>query len=133
MGKNYLGRGWKFPVRVDAVTGRIMTSEYEEDISEAIRIILSTSRGERVMRPLFGCGVHDFIFGLTDTTTLNMLEQSIREAITVWEPRVKDVEIKALFDREDSGKLNINIRYTVSTTNNMFNLVYPFYIYEGTK
>lgn len=133
MAKAFLGRGWKFPVQVDPVTGRIMLSEYEEDISEAIRIILSTSKGERVMRSKFGCGIHGFIFGLTDVTTLRLLESDIKNAIMVWEPRVKEVEVKALFDKENAGKLLINIQYVVRTTNNLFNLVYPFYISEGTK
>ncbi|WP_286725392.1 GPW/gp25 family protein [Pelotomaculum sp. PtaB.Bin117] len=120
-------------MQVDPVTGRIMMSEYEEDISEAIRIILSTAKGERVMRPGFGCDIHKYIFGLTDVTSLRLLESDVKDAIMLWEPRVDDVEVNADFDRENPGKLLINIQYVVRTTNNLFNLVYPFYIYEGTK
>jgi phage baseplate assembly protein W len=131
MPKSFLGRGWKFPVEVDPKTGRIMMSEYEDDIAEAIRIILSTSKGERLMRPNFGCGVQSFVFGLTDTTTLKLFETEIRQAIMSWEPRVYEVVINTFFDQDDPGKLIINVRYVVRSTNNLFNLVFPFYLSEG--
>ncbi|GBF34820.1 hypothetical protein DCCM_3940 [Desulfocucumis palustris] len=133
MPKSFLGRGWKFPVEVDPKTGRIKLSEYEEDISEAIRIILATSKGERVMRPDFGCGVQSFVFGLTDTTTLKLFETEVKQAIMAWEPRVQEVEVKIVFDRDTPGKLLINIQYIVRLTNNLFNLVYPFYLSEGVS
>jgi phage baseplate assembly protein W len=131
MSEAFLGRGWKFPIQVDKATGRIRMSEYEEDIAEAIRIILGTTQGERVMRPDFGCGVQDFIFGLTDDTTLRLLEGNIREAIRNWEPRVHEVEVTAIPDKDSMGKVNIRISYVVRTTNNLFNQVYPFYLHEG--
>ncbi|MFC4101925.1 GPW/gp25 family protein [Paenibacillus xanthanilyticus] len=128
-----MGRGWKFPIEVDATTGRIKTSGQEEDIAEAIRIILWTSKGERVMRPDFGCGLREFVFETTDETTLRLLESDIQEAIRVWEPRVHEVEVQALRDAEEPGKLLLNISYVVRTTNNLFNQVFPFYLEEGTK
>lgn len=133
MSSEFLGRGWKFPVQVDPATGRIRMSEYEEDIAESIRIILGTSKGERVMRPDFGCDMREFVFGTTDDTTLRMLEGSIVEAIRIWEPRVEEVEVNAIPDRTDPGKVQIRIQYLVRTTNNLFNQVYPFYLYEGTN
>ncbi|GAA3405707.1 GPW/gp25 family protein [Paenibacillus hodogayensis] len=132
MSNEFLGRGWKFPVQIDKATGRIRMSEYEEDIAEAIRIILGTSPGERVMRPDFGCGMSDFVFGTSDDTTLRLLESSILEAIRAWEPRVGEVDVTAEPDRSNPGKVLIRIRYLVRTTNNLFNQVYPFYLYEGT-
>lgn len=133
MSSEFLGRGWKFPVQVDPATGRIRLSEYEEDIAEAIRIILGTSKGERVMRPDFGCDMREFVFGVSDDATLRLLEGSVAEAIRIWEPRVEQVEVEAETDRLDAGKVLLHIRYTVRTTNNLFNLVYPFYLYEGTS
>lgn len=129
---SFLGRGWKFPVQVDPVTGRIMMSDGEEDIAEAIRIIIMTYRGERVMRPSFGSGLNDFIFGLTDPTTLGVLESDLKNAIMAWEPRVTNVEVNMQSD-PGSEQLWINIKYAVRSTNNLFNLVYPFYINEGTR
>lgn len=113
MSASFLGRGWKFPIAVDATTGRFLLSEGEDDIAEAIRIILMTSRGERVMRPDFGCGLREFAFGTTDETTLRLLETDITQAITVWEPRVTDVEVKAKLDPSHPGKLSIGISYVV--------------------
>lgn len=133
MSASFLGRGWKFPVQVDRATGRFLLSEGEEDIAEAIRIILKTSRGERVMRPDFGCGLNDFVFGTTDDTTLRLLESDIRQAITVWEPRVTDVEVEVTQDEGKPGRMQIGITYVVRSTNNLFNQVYPFYLEEGTK
>ncbi len=133
MSASFLGRGWKFPVQVDRATGRLLLSEGEEDIAEAIRIILKTSRGERVMRPDFGCGLNDFVFDTMDDTTLRLLESDITQAITVWEPRVKDVEVEVTQDESKPGRMHIGITYVVRSTNNLFNQVYPFYLEEGTK
>lgn len=133
MKDSFLGRGWKFPVQVNPVTGRIMMAEFEEDIAEAIRVILGTRKGERIMRPDFGCGIFDYVFDLMDETTLRLVETEIKEAIINWEPRVYQVEARADYDEEDPGKLLINISYVVRNTNNLFNLVYPFYIREGNK
>jgi phage baseplate assembly protein W len=133
MANDFLGRGWKFPVKVDSKTGRIMTSEYEEDISEAIRIIIGTSKGERIMRANFGCDIKKFVFDMTDDSTLRLMESSIHESIVLWEPRVEEVEVSAEADKETPGKVDINIGYVVRATNNLFNLVYPFYMNEGNR
>ncbi|MEX1030871.1 MAG: GPW/gp25 family protein [Paenibacillaceae bacterium] len=133
MDKPFLGRGWKFPIQVDSTTGRIRMSEGEEDIKEAIKIILRTTKGERVMRANFGCSLDRFVFDSTDPTTLRQLEYTIEEAIRNWEPRVEDTEIHAVPDSKDSAKLLLNIAYKVRATNNLFNLVFPFYLEEGVK
>jgi phage baseplate assembly protein W len=133
MSNAFLGTGWKFPIEVDETTGKIKLSHHEEDIQEAIRIILWTSKGERVMRPDFGCGVQNFVFGLTDSTTLSLLESNIKEAITQWEPRVHEIEVTAALDGNVPGKLLVTVQYVVRSTNNLYNLVYPFYLHEGPK
>ncbi|MBN2982780.1 MULTISPECIES: GPW/gp25 family protein [Cohnella] len=133
MSTPFLGKGWRFPVRADATTGRMLLSEGEDDIAEAIRIILMTSKGERLMRPDFGCGLRDYVFGTMDATTLRLLESDAQRAITVWEPRVKNVGVKAKVDPSDPGRLQLHVQYTVRSTNNLFNQVYPFYLEEGTK
>jgi len=130
MAKEFLGRGWKFPVNVDP-EGHIAMSEYEEDIKEAIWIILSTSKGERVMRPDFGCGIHDYVFASLNTSNLMLIENNVREALTIWEPRIKLLKVETLSEKAAEGILMINIEYEVRTTNNRFNLVYPFYLKEG--
>jgi len=131
--KAFLGRGWKFPVEVDEATGRIKMSEYEEDIAEAIRIIIWTAKGERVMRPDFGSGIERYVFEGTDDMTLRLIESEVAEAVRIWEPRVTDVEVKAERDPQDPEKLLLHVQYEVRTTNNLFNQVYPFYLHEGVQ
>ena len=130
MAKDFLGRGWKFPVNVSSA-GKILMSEHEEDIKEAIWIILSTSKGERVMRPDFGCGIYDFVFAVVNTATMGLIEASVREALTLWEPRIELVNVNVSVGKADEGKLLISIDYRVRSTNNEFNLVFPFYLEEG--
>lgn len=129
---SFLGRGWKFPVQVDGQNGRVLVSEYEEDIIEAIRIIIMTRKGERVMRPDFGCEVHDHLFDVIDYTMLKQMEAKVQNALIYWEPRITDIEVTAETNPEHDNLVDIHIAYVVRTTNNPFNLVYPFYINEGS-
>jgi phage baseplate assembly protein W len=131
MAKEFLGVGWKFPVQTTPA-GRIALSQYEEDIKEAIPIILSTAKGERVMRPDFGCGIHDLAFAPINTATLTLVENTVREALTIYEPRIELIRVKASAERAEEGKLLVSIDYRVRSTNNRFNLVYPFYLKEGS-
>jgi hypothetical protein len=131
--KAFLGKGWKFPIEVDPATGRIRQAEYEDDIAEAIRIIIWTARGERIMRPDFGCGIERYLFETNDDTTLRLIEAEVAESIRMWEPRVDQVEVRVERDGRDPAKLLIHVQYEVRNTNNLFNQVYPFYLYEGTQ
>jgi hypothetical protein len=129
MAKEFLGIGWKFAVNVDA-RGNIQMSEYEEDIKEAIWIILATSKGERVMRPDFGSGIYNYVFAPINTATIGLVENSVREVITLYEPRIELLNVEVSTEEADEGKLLIGIDYRVRDTNNEFNLVYPFYLTE---
>jgi phage baseplate assembly protein W len=126
--KSYLGRGWAFPVKVDEKGGVIRLSEYERDIRESIWIILSTSKGERVMRPDFGCGIHDLVFEVINTTTMTEIENNVRQALAVFEPRIDVLKLGVLSDGGLEGKLRISLDYQIRGTNNLLNLVYPFYV-----
>jgi phage baseplate assembly protein W len=131
MAKDFLGCGWKFPVQVSPTTGRIEISKYEQDVREAIWIILSTAKGERVMRPDFGCGIHDLVFDPVSAATVGEVENNVREALINWEPRIEIINLEVSDQESFNGKLLINIDYRVRSTNNEFNLVYPFYFSEG--
>ncbi len=131
MERNFLGVGWKYPVYF-TFEGKIAKSEYEQDIKEAIWIILGTAKGERVMRPDFGCGIHDLVFTPINTATITLVENSVREALTIWEPRIELIKVEASSEKSEEGKMLVSIDYRVRTTNNRFNLVYPFYIKEGS-
>lgn len=124
---DFLGNGWAFPFRISP-SGGIALSRHEFDIDEAIRIILGTAKGERHMRPNFGCGIHDLVFAPNNATTAGLVETYVREAIEWWEPRVEDVEVDVDTDPDERNSLLINIRYRVRHTNDQRNLVYPFYL-----
>jgi phage baseplate assembly protein W len=128
MDRDFLGRGVGFPVTTDG-DGAVGVATGEEDIREAIRIILGTARGERVMRPSFGCGVHERVFASVDTTTRTLVEEDVREALREWEPRIEVLSVTAR-DGEGHGELRVEVEYRVRSTNNEDNLVYPFYL-EG--
>jgi hypothetical protein len=130
----FQGTGWKFPVRTNAL-GHVVFSQGEQDIKESIQIILRTARGERVMRPAFGCGMHELIFEPINAGTLALVEANVREALTQFEPRIDvlDVDVRPDADDPYQGKLLIKVHYRVRTTNNEFNLVFPFYLKEGNE
>ena len=128
--KSYLGRGWGFPVRVHEKEGTIRFSEYEEDVQQSIRIILSTRKGERVMRRDFGCGIHDLVFAVINRTTLTEIENGVRDALATFEPRIDVTRVEADSGGGIDGQLLISIDYLIRGTNNQLNLVYPFYIKE---
>ena len=131
--KEFLGKGWKFPVSVDPETGRIRSASSEEDIQEAVRLILLTGKGERMMQPEFGCNLRGFLFGDMDYTARTEIEQEVRDALIRWEPRITDVQVQIEMDSRDSACLLINIFYVVRSTNNPYILVYPYYINEGLE
>lgn len=124
---DFLGNGWAFPFRISP-SGGIALSRQEFDIDEAIRIILSTAKGERHMRPEFGCGIHDLVFAPNNATTAGLVETYVTEAVGWWEPRVEILRVDVDTDREERNTLLIKIHYRVRATNDQRNLVYPFYL-----
>ena len=117
-------------MRLHEKEGTIRFSEFEQDIRESIWIILSTRKGERVMRPDFGCGIHDLVFEVINTSTLNDIETRVREALAAFEPRIDVDRVNAESNGGLDGQLRISIDYQIRGTNNQLNLVYPFYIKE---
>lgn len=132
-GKEFLGRGLKFPIQVDPKTGKIAMSEQEEDIREAIGIILRTGQGERVMRPEFGSNTMDYAFETVSSSMTNSIAYELRAILLEQEPRVRDVEIRCDELDQQNGAVVINVSYTVRSTNNRYNHVYPFYVTEGSE
>src|SRR5438874_4463011 len=127
---DFLGNGWAFPLRISP-SGGIALSRQKTDIEEAIRIILSTAKGERHMRPEFGCGIHDLVFAPNDATTAGMVRQEVQNALDRWEPRIEVEDVIIDMDAERDTLLLINIHYHVRATNDARNLVYPFYLIRG--
>ena len=129
--KAWLGRGWAYPVRIDPAAGGIAAAEYETDIRQSIIIILGTSRGERVMRPDFGCGIHDLVFEVVDVATLTRIQSAVRESLVKYEARIELLDVRVDPLNAAEGELLIEIEYRVRQTNQVGNLVYPFYFREG--
>lgn len=129
--KDFLGRGWSFPPRFGA-HGLAMVSA-EEDIRESLLILLSTMPGERIMQPAYGCALKMHVFETINERSLAVIRDVISKAILFFEPRVilERIDINDVDQYE--GKLDINIHYIVRTTNNRYNLVYPFYFSEATN
>jgi uncharacterized protein len=125
----FLGSGVAFPVRLDGEHGGLLaTATGEEAVRQSIWMILGTAPGERVMRPDFGCGIHDAVFAVQDTDAAATIVTSVREALTRWEPRIDVLDVYASPDPADPHRLLIEINYQVRSTNSRFNLVYPFYL-----
>jgi phage baseplate assembly protein W len=129
--KAWMGRGWAYPVQIDPRTGGIAFAEYETDIRQSIIIILGTARGERVMRPDFGCGIHDLVFEVIDVAMLTRVEAAVRESLTKYEARIEVLNVRANPLLAADGELLIELEYRVRMTNQIGNLVYPFYFREG--
>jgi uncharacterized protein len=127
--KDFLGTGWKFPFNVDS-RGKMGVSSYEDGIKESILIILGTAKGERLMRPDFGCDIFKYTFCSMNTLNINLIESTVLEALIKWEPRIEVISVKAK-PESGEGKLMITIDYQVRANNTRFNLVYPFYLKEG--
>ena len=130
MAKPFLGVGTGFPLTLDPTTGALLRAEYEESVRQAILIILGTAKGERVMRPDFGCGIHDLVFANVNVATIGRVDREVREALLRLEPRivVTSVDVRA---GDTANVLLIDIDYEVRATNTAFNLVYPFYLQQA--
>ncbi|WP_296426453.1 GPW/gp25 family protein [Yoonia sp.] len=128
----FLGRGWAFPPAFDEFTGGAVLVEAEEDINQSLRILFETRPGERVMHPTYGCRIHDYIFEPMNAPTMRAMEAAIARAILFFEPRITVQQIKVHVADAANGRLQIRIIYTVRQTNSRSNVVFPFYIHEGT-
>ncbi len=131
--KDFLGRGWSFPLSVDPKTGKIAMVSHEEDIKQSISIIIRTYLGERVMRPQFGSRTMDYVFESDSQDFALSVTGEITDALIRWEPRIEEVEVSAKMEGGDKTSAVIRISYRVRNTNNYFNLVYPFYMLEGIE
>lgn len=146
MKTDLVGRGWAFPPHVDA-RGRVALTSERSEIEQAIQIILMTPLGQRVMRPSFGCRIHDLVFAPINNQTLAQARRYVTDALAMWEPRITVTEVEVrpayiedkimatsattdTFERKQgrSSVLLIEIQYKVKTTHDQRSLVYPFYL-----
>ncbi len=125
-----VGTGWGFPIKVNA-RGGLSWSGGVPRIQDSIWIILSTSLGERVMRPTFGAGAHEFVFEPNSTLVRTQLASAVREALVKWEPRIELVSVRVEPSGDLQNQVLATIEYRVRTTNELFNMVFPLYLQEG--
>jgi len=126
----FLGMGWKFPLQVTAC-GSVALSIYEQRVQESVYLILSTAKGERLMLPDFGCGIHDLVFAPNNPKTTSAVVQNVRQALVTYEHRIDVLDVSADSAPEQPNLLLIRIDYRIRANNALGNLVYPFYIKEG--
>ena len=130
---DFLGRGWSFPPNFNVQTQTVDMTEKNDDIERSLHILLTTSVGERVMEPKYGCNMEDLLFESLDTSTKTIIKDKILTAILFFEPRITVNFIEINTQDELEGKLLIEIDYVVNATNSRFNFVFPFYKNEGTE
>jgi uncharacterized protein len=128
-GKAFLGTGWAFPTAAGP-SGESALVSYEDDVRQAIHIILGTGRGERVMRPDFGAGLPELVFEPINTTTMALAQHHVQQALITWEPRIDSIAVSVSAD-PPQGRLMIDVHYRIRATNTFYNLVYPFYLLEA--
>jgi phage baseplate assembly protein W len=130
--REFLGSGWSFPVALERPSGEVVAAAYEERVRQSIWIVLGTARGERAMRPDFGCGLNDLVFSVDTPSARASIADAVREALLRWEPRIDLIDVRVADSAGERATLTISIEYRVRSTNNMFNVVYPFYLERTT-
>lgn len=126
MSQDFVGAGWAFPLAVDA-TGGIALARREQELEQAMRLILATYPGERPLRPDFGSRLRDYVFRSATLDTAAELSHEVKRALTRWEPRVSIEFVNVLIDPEERNKFYIDINYKIKDENDKRNLVFPFY------
>ncbi len=127
-----LGRGVAFPMRLGPCGGLALSAEIEK-VRQSIWLILSTAPGERLMRPEFGCAIHDLVFWPNNETLHGLAVEKVREALQRWEPRIDVVDASATAHAEEPNRLLIRVDYRLRTNNSVHNLVYPFFLQEEAE
>jgi phage baseplate assembly protein W len=131
--QDFLGTGWSFPVHFDKANARMQMVSDAEDIKQSIRIILGTAPGERIMQPEFGCNLRSLLFERSDSSLVARLNHLIYHALLNFEPRINFLEAELLQNSVLEGVLHIRVDYSIISTNTRHNIVFPYYLIEGTN
>jgi phage baseplate assembly protein W len=130
---SFLGRGWGFPPMFSRQTSQVIMTSDEEDINKSLEILLSTTIGERFLQPLYGCNLEEYVFETMNASTKTSIKITVKNAILMFEPRIKLLVVELLDDFISEGRIDISVDYEVINTNTRFNLVYPFYLNEANQ
>jgi phage baseplate assembly protein W len=132
MSQEIIGCGWAFPPQIDP-RGRLALTYESNELVQSMEVILSTCHGERVMRPHFGCRLHELVFAPINSQTLAQAKRYVEQALGMWEPRIRVIQVKVSPDPEENNRLLVEIEYEVKTTRDRRSLVYPFYLIPGEE
>ena len=127
---DFVGKGWRFPIKVNA-RGRLDWSEGPQRVQDAVWLIIATALGERMMRPRFGAGVFEYVMQSNSPMTRTALATEIQHALAMWEPRIELEAVRVEPVAGEPSQVLASIDYHLRTTNELFNMVYPFYLEEG--
>lgn len=133
---SFLGTGWAFPPSFDKVSASVEMVSNVKDIEESLNILLSTSLGERVMQPRYGCDLHDYLFEPLSSTVIGYIKDRVKTSILIYEPRIVAEKIEVTADESFDlieGRFTISVEYTIPGTNSRFNYVYDYYSNEALK
>ncbi len=128
----YIGIGWSFPPAFNSYSNQVEMTTEDDDIKGCLEIILTTKLGERLLRPLFGCDLTIKVFEAMNSTQVNMIKNMVEECILLYEPRIDAEEVFIDTNNAFEGVFYVHIDYTIRATNSRRNIVFPFYINEGT-
>ena len=131
--RSFLGTGWSFPPAFDEHKGGIRMVSEEAEIRQSLFILFSTIPGERIMKPKYGCDLHRLVFSSLTSSAKSQIVDMIRMAVLWYEPRITVEQIDVRINTEDFGVIYITLEYTIRKTNTRDNIVYPFYLKEGTN
>lgn len=132
MKRPFLGRGWSFPPTFNRDRAGVEMLEEEADIASSLEVLLTTTRGERVMLPQYGCNLEELVFESLDTRMKTLMADKVESAILYHEPRIELERVRLDDSRELQGVVLIEVLYRVKSTNSRFNFVFPYYKLEGT-
>lgn len=133
---SFLGTGWSFPPSFNRNSGTVEMVTDEEDIKQSLNILLSTSLGERVMQPKYGCNLNDYVFEGLSSSTIGYIKERVANSILYYEPRIIAEKIDVTADDSTDlleGRFTISVEYSIPGTNSRFNYVYDFYQNEALK
>jgi phage baseplate assembly protein W len=131
--KSFLGKGWSFPPVFDKLSLGVRMEENEQDIESSIRLILNTYPGERLMQPDFGCSLYRMSFENVDKGSVAQIGEIVRVALLNFEPRILFEKVELVEHNVNEGIVILRLIYTVIITNTRSNIVFPYYIMEGTN
>lgn len=130
---DFLGQGWSFPPSFKPELAGIVMTEKADDIDKSLQILLTTTIGERLMEPRYGCNMEEYVFESMTTTTKTLMKDMVQTAILYYEPRIDVTSIEVDDSSQLEGIILIKIEYVIRTTNSRFNFVFPYYKNEGTE